>query len=87
MRDCLIDIDIMFLDPLGTVLATHAMTAEEPRRPGESMVDYETRLERYSSGRPAQFAIELRGGMIEDLGVRKGDRIELDYNRLKRLAR
>ena len=93
MRDCFVPIDIMFLDPLGTVLSTHAMTVEEPRGPGEGQVgditnpQYSSRLTRYSSGRPAQFAIELKGGKIEELGVRKGDRIDLDYARLKRLAK
>ena len=35
MRDCLVPIDIAFLDQFGTVVATHEMPVE-PREPGES---------------------------------------------------
>lgn len=86
MRDCLIDIDIIFLDAAGRITRMHAMTVEPPRRPDESLWDYESRLRRYSSGSRAQFAIELRGGWLEQLDLDVQDRIELDVERLKRRA-
>ena len=92
MRDCFVDIDIIYLDPRGTVVRTHAMTVAPPRGPGEGRVGdsntvYERRLERYSSGMPAQYAIEIKAGLIAELGVKAGDRIELDTAKLKRLAK
>lgn len=69
MRDCPIDIDIIFLDPSGRITAMHHMPAEPPRDPetepetGVPSTDkYEQRLKRYPSRYPAQFVIELAGG-------------------------
>jgi uncharacterized protein len=88
MRDCLIDIDIIYLDSMGTVVRTHAMKLEAPRGPGEGAVGetnptYDGRLKSYSSGLAAQFAIEIQPGMIEKLGIKQGDRIELNLRKLK----
>ena len=87
MKDCLTDMDIIFLDGSGRVTATHEMTMEPPRRPDESQLAYELRLPGYSSLRPAQFAIELAPGSLDRLGVRTGDLIRLDLDALKRRAR
>jgi uncharacterized membrane protein (UPF0127 family) len=59
MKNCLVDIDIAFLDRGGVVVATHRMRAEPPRRPEESEAVYEGRLRHYPSGAPARFAVEL----------------------------
>lgn len=87
MRDCPIPIDIIFLDASGKVLATHEMQPEAPRSPGETADAYEDRLKQYPSNGPMQFAIELRGGTIRTLGLAPGSVVELDTERLKRLAR
>ncbi|MCL4220153.1 MAG: DUF192 domain-containing protein [Phycisphaerales bacterium] len=87
MRDCLVPIDIIFVDSSGLVTATHTMPPEEPRRPGETELLYENRLKKYSSRFTAQFAIELQAGQIEKLGVKQGDKIALDVVRLQNLAR
>lgn len=92
MRDCPVAIDIVFLDGSGRVLAMHAMEPEAPRGPGEGApgevnLAYENRLKKYPSRFAAQFAIELRGGTLAALGLKEGDRIQLDVPRLKRLAR
>ncbi len=87
MRDCPVAIDVAFLDPLGTVTAVHTMEPEEPKRADEDEFTYENRLKKYSSRFAAQFAIEVRGGMLDELGVKAGDQIDLDLKRLKRLAR
>lgn len=87
MRDCLIDIDVMFLDPQGRVTAVHTMPVEPPRRADEPGPAYERRLPLYPSGYPARFAIELRAGTLDRLGVEVNSRIPLDLPRLKALAR
>lgn len=87
MRDCFVDIDVIFLDQLGNITAVHHMPVEEPQREGESDYDYEMRLKRYPSRMAAQFAIELKGGTAGKLGVEAGEAIELDLNRLKSLAK
>ena len=87
MYDCLMDIDIAFIDPLGHVTAIHTMSFEPPRGENESIVEYEARLPRYRSGFPAQYAIELRPGMFEELGISRGDRLTLNLDRLKALAK
>ena len=86
MYGCLMDIDIAFLDPLGHVTAIHTMPFEPPQAIDEDDLDYEERLPRYSSGFPAQFAIELAPGMFKKLGVRKGDRLTIDLPRMKQIA-
>ncbi|MCA9303318.1 MAG: DUF192 domain-containing protein [Phycisphaerales bacterium] len=83
MRDCLVDIDILFLDASGRIVATHAMTIEEPKKDTETQPAYERRLKKYSSRFPAQFAIEIRGGLLETMTYKPGDKIELDLEYLK----
>ncbi len=80
MKHCLTDIDAIFLDGRGNVVAVHAMKAPDPATP-------EAQLPRYPSGRAAQFVIELRGGEADKVGVKVGDRIALPLESLKRRAR
>lgn len=87
MRDCPIDIDIVFLDGGGRITAWHAMTVEHPQREGETDAAYEARLKRYSSGFPSQFALEFAGGTLADLHLSRGDKVELDLEHLKTLAK
>jgi uncharacterized protein len=95
MRDCPVDIDIIFLDGTGRVLATHQMKAESPRTEDEKKLDpatgsnkaYEDRLKKYSSGYDAQFVIELKGGTLDQLNIKKGDKISLDVVKLKQRAK
>lgn len=93
MRDCLVPIDIIFTDGTGRALQMHAMQVEAPRGPGEGQVGdlnnpmYGARLKQYECKFPSQFAIELKGGMIEKLGVKEGDKLEFDYESLKKIAR
>jgi uncharacterized membrane protein (UPF0127 family) len=94
MRDCPIDIDIIFLDPTGRVTAMHQMKKEEPRKADGSEgqvgdmtnLAYENRLAKYSSKYPMQFAIELKGGTLPTLKVKEGDKIELPLAELKKRA-
>ncbi len=87
MRDCLVPIDVAFLDPSGRVVAVHAMPVEPPRGPEESRFFYERRLPTYPSRLPAQFAIETAGGRLAELGVSVGDRVQLDARALAGRAR
>ena len=87
MGHCLVDMDIMFLDRRGTVTAVHRMKAQPPQKPGESDEEYTRRIPHYSSVYPAQFAIELKAGSLDRLNVKVDQRIALDVNRLKKLAR
>ncbi len=80
MRDCLVPIDILFLDPRGRVLNTHAMQNVPLGTP-------ESQLKRYPSDGKSSLAIELAGGTVERLGVEPGDTIDLPVLELKRRAR
>ena len=57
----------------------------DPRKPANRR--YESRLKRYSSRGAAQFVIEIAGGELEELDLKVGEKIELDTERLKALAR
>jgi len=87
MRDCPEPIDVAFLDGEGRVVALHEMAPEPPRRPGESGMQYERRLPEYRSGAPAQFAIEVAGGRLAQLGVQVGTRLVFDTAALAGRAR
>jgi len=87
MRHCPVPIDIAYLDGAGRVVAMHAMEPEAPQGAGESDNEYEMRLRRYDSRFPAQFAVEVRGGTLEELGLETGDLVRFDVQGLKRRAR
>lgn len=80
MRRCLVPIDIIFLGPSGRIVAMHEMQVEPYDTP-------EDELRRYSSRWPAQFAIELAGGTLDQLGLEEGQIVELPLDDLKRRAR
>jgi uncharacterized protein len=77
MRDCKIDMDIVFLDRSGRVVAGHRMKAEPPRAAHESEEQYGMRLRKYPSLAPARFAIELRAGSLSTLGLSVGSLIDV----------
>lgn len=87
MRDCVIPIDIAFLDSAGRVVAKHTMQPEPPRAENESPQDYENRLKKYSSRFAAQFAVEVKAGTLDALGVKEGDLLRFDAEGLKRRCR
>ncbi len=106
MRDCPIDIDILYLDGAGRVLTTYTMKAEPPRAEDEGVagdsdlntvtdtkrregdVKYESRLKKiYTSRFPCTFVIEVKPGTIAKLGVKEGDKVELDADGLKQVAK
>lgn len=96
MRDCPVDIDIIFLDRSARIIAMHAMKAEPPRAEDEKELDstgvnqkYESRLKKYPSRFPTQYVIELKGGTLAELNppLKTGQKITLDEAGLKKRAR
>jgi uncharacterized protein len=79
MKGCLIPIDVIFLDREGIITAIHQMEVPSPDTPDQELVAY-------SSERPAQFAIELKGGRAAEIGLAVGDRIILRTDYLLGLA-
>ncbi|MCW5768738.1 MAG: DUF192 domain-containing protein [Phycisphaeraceae bacterium] len=86
MRDCPIPIDVLFIDATGRITAIHTMQPEEPRRPDEDDYAYDARLKKYSSRFPAQFAIEIEGGMAAKLGITEGEKVAIDTARLSKAS-
>lgn len=87
MANCLVAMDLLYVDDRGRVVDRHAMRVEPSRGADEPAWLYEARLPRYRSRRPVPFAIELRAGTIESLGIEPGDVVEMDRARLRRAAR
>ena len=86
MRNCITDMDIMYIDPLGHITAFYTMTTEAPRRDDETEFTYEARLPGYPSGYAAQYVIELAPGTINELGLKRGEKLPLDLERFKKIA-
>ncbi|MHC4995099.1 MAG: DUF192 domain-containing protein [Planctomycetota bacterium] len=80
MKNCLIPIDVVFLDPAGRIVSIREMTPPEPDTP-------DSEQEHYSSRWPAQFAIELYGGRADKLGLKTNQIIQLPLEELKDLVR
>ena len=86
MKNCLIDIDLMYLDSRGRIVSMHKMKKEPPRGRNETAFDYERRLKRYPSGRSSQFIIELKPGSIDRLKLKVGQTIKLDLPKLRQIV-
>jgi len=96
MRDCYIDIDIIFLDATGRITAMHHMPVEEQIQPEETRNyqvgnqwfsgTYDRRLKKYSSRYNAQYAIELLGGTLEKLDLKDGQLIKFDTKYLRSIS-
>lgn len=67
MKNCLIDLDIIYLKADGTIDSIHQMTVPTPGEP----------LEHYRSSGPVQYAIELAAGQADRLNLRPGQKIAL----------
>lgn len=87
MKNCIIPLDLIYLDSRGTITSLHQMSIEPPQGPEESNWQYEGRLNHYWSKGPARFAIELRAGSISRLNLQVNDHISLDLPYLKSIAR
>ena len=85
MANCLIDIDLVFIDGAGHITALHTMRTEPPRGPDESEREYLARIPNYSSRYPVRAAIEIPAGTIRALGLEVGQHTGLDMQKLDRL--
>ena len=87
MVDCLVPIDIAYVDEQGVVTGVHTMKVEPAQRADESRGAYEVRLPRYPSGAKSRYAIELSAGEFKRLGIAKGSRITVDWQAVNTVAR
>lgn len=84
MRDCSVALDLIYLDQMGRVDSLHHMVPEAPRSASEQHRDaaseaaYDARLKSYVSSGAVLYAIELRGGSIDELQLRVGDTLPID---------
>jgi uncharacterized protein len=79
MKNCLVPIDLIFIDPAGKIIAIHEMTPPPPGTPDQELTVYR-------SGGPAQYAIEIKGGLAAELGLQVGDHVELRFDELLKMA-
>ncbi len=79
MKDCLVPIDIIYISRDGLIDSIHEMQPPEPGTPDQELPVY------YSDG-PVQFAIEVRGGLVAEIGLSVGDSIELRNDYLLEIA-
>ncbi len=95
MKNCIVDMDILFLDGNGRVLTIDTMKAQKLRgeledNRDETMDEYEARIRataQHSSRYPAQFVIEIQAGRAEMTGVKEGDLVRFDTEGLKALVK
>ena len=89
MKDCFIDLDIVFVDDRSRVVDLGQMKAEPPRTANESLAAYEIRLQAGAarSRNPARFVLEFAAGTIDATGLSIGDRVEFDAETLKSVAK
>jgi uncharacterized protein len=80
MKNCLMPIDVIFISREGQITAIHEMQPPQPNTP-------DNELTVYPSNGQVQFAIELRGGLANELGLRVGDNLDLRVDYLLGLAR
>lgn len=69
MRNTIIPLDIAYIREDGTIVKTH------------TMAPLETRL--YPSVEPARYALEVRAGLLAELGIARGDKVEIPESILK----
>ena len=79
MRRCLVPIDIIFVGHNGRIVKMHAMEVEPPET-------FHSPVRTYSSEWPAKFAIELKGGTLEKLQLKPGDRIDFPWDTVAKYA-
>ena len=89
MKDCFIDLDIVFVDDRSRVVDLGQMKAAPPRTANESLAAYEIRLQAGAarSRNPARFVLEFAAGTIAAIGLSIGDRVEFDAETLKSVAK
>ena len=77
MGGCVTDMDIAFIDGSGRVVSLYTMLKEPPRENGESEQEYQNRLQVYDSRGMARYAIEVKAGTWNRLGLAVGDCLQI----------
>jgi uncharacterized membrane protein (UPF0127 family) len=87
MKDCLVDIDIVFVDAEGIVTAAHEAKKQPLRKELQALAIYENKLARYGSNRHVKYALEFPPGTIKRTKVAVGQRISIDWKSLDARAK
>ena len=87
MKDCFIDLDMVFVDGDGKICATHAAKKQLLRSKGQTLEGYEAGLVRYGSNRRAKYCIELPAGTVARLKPTLGQKIDIDWASLDKRAK
>lgn len=82
MKDCLTDMDIIFLDSDCRIVNMHRMVQERKKLVSETDMQYESQLKTYSSNKPSEFVIELPPGDLTRLQLNIGQRVNI-YEQLE----
>ncbi len=80
MRDCLLPIDLIFLNQFNKIVRLH------PNMPVQTIGLSDQQLVLYSSLYPMIIAIELKAGTIHTLGLKQGQTLHLPLDKLKHFA-
>jgi len=82
MKDCLVDMDMVFVDSEGKISAMHEAKKQTLRSRSQTLDGYEGTLVRYSSNRRAQFVIEVPAGTIARVKPQLGQVVAIDWKAL-----
>ena len=78
MKGCEIPLDVLFFDHNKRLINSHTMAVPSPSQPDQY-------LPRYSSDKPAQYALEVAGGTVGRLGITPDATISFGAELLKAL--
>ena len=78
MRDCLCNIDLIYLNSKGKIVDLHKMTKERSKTSFETDIQYNRRLKSYESKDPAKYVIEIPAGDITRLNLKIGQKMNLN---------
>jgi hypothetical protein len=87
MKDCLIELDIVYVDANGRIATMYEARRERLRQKTETLEAYEARLPRYSSKRQVKYVIELPAGTLARVKPKVGERIPIDWRALDARAK
>lgn len=82
MRRCYVPIDLIYVDRKGFVDSMHRMQVIEPI----GSPAWEDPSSGYSSVGSVQYVIELKGGTLDQLGLSRGEKIDLPFEELQSLV-
>ena len=73
MRRCYVPIDLIFIDDDGYIDSLHAMEVIEPIGGAR----WKNPFSGYPSAGSILYAVELKGGKIAELGLKRGEKLDL----------